>query len=74
MARTLEMEESTIVQVDETNIVRRKYNVGLFISKDWLVGGIQVGTRMAFVKIVDRRVAATLKSIIQQHVAPGGMI
>ncbi|XGW15009.1 hypothetical protein V3C99_000913 [Haemonchus contortus] len=31
---------NTIVQIGETNVVRRKYNVVRVVRKDWLVGGI----------------------------------
>ncbi|KAK6049567.1 hypothetical protein COOONC_12928 [Cooperia oncophora] len=65
---------NTIVQVDETNIVRRKYNVGRIVRKDWLVGGIQDGTKLFFVEIVDKRDAATLEAIIRKYVRPGGTI
>ncbi|PIO61176.1 hypothetical protein TELCIR_17309, partial [Teladorsagia circumcincta] len=64
---------NTILQVDETNIVRRKFNVGRVVRKDWLVDGIQYGTKMVFVEIVDRR-DVTLESITQQHAALGGRI
>ncbi|KIH59419.1 hypothetical protein ANCDUO_10350 [Ancylostoma duodenale] len=66
MARTLE--------VDETHIVRRKYNVGGIVRRDWLIGGIQDGTKLVFVKITDDRSAANLDAIIQKHVIPGGVI
>ncbi|EPB66946.1 hypothetical protein ANCCEY_13962 [Ancylostoma ceylanicum] len=38
---------NTVVQVDETHIVR-KNNVGRIVSRDWLVGGIQDGTKTKF--------------------------
>nr|CDJ82544.1 Hypothetical protein CBG18604 [Haemonchus contortus] len=65
---------NTIVQIDETNIVRRKYNVGHVVRKDWLVGGVQDGAKLVFIEIVENRDAAILERIIQQHVAPGGSI
>ncbi|XGW28134.1 hypothetical protein V3C99_008161 [Haemonchus contortus] len=65
---------NTLVQVDETCIVRRKYNVGRIVRKDWLVGGIQDGTKLVFVEITDDRSSATLNAIIQRHVLPGGIV
>ncbi|XGW04613.1 hypothetical protein V3C99_015643, partial [Haemonchus contortus] len=65
---------NTIVQIDETNIVRRNYNVGRVVRKDWLVGSVQDGTKLVFFEIVENRDAATLERIIQQHVAPGETI
>nr|CDJ83238.1 Hypothetical protein CBG03497 [Haemonchus contortus] len=67
---------NNVVQIGgpNTNVVRRKYNVGRVVRKDWLVGGIQDGTKLFFIEIVDKRDAATLERIIQQHVAPGGTV
>ncbi|PIO61508.1 hypothetical protein TELCIR_16968, partial [Teladorsagia circumcincta] len=64
---------NTIVQVDESNIVLRKCNVstGRVVRRDWLFGGIQDETKMVFVEIVDRRDAATMRSIIQRHISGG---
>ncbi|RCN50226.1 hypothetical protein ANCCAN_03643 [Ancylostoma caninum] len=65
---------NTAMQVDETHIVRRKYNVGRIVRRDWLVGGIQDGTKLVFVEITDDRSAANLDAIIQRHVIPGDVI
>ncbi|ULU11537.1 hypothetical protein L3Y34_015162 [Caenorhabditis briggsae] len=59
------------VQIDETNIVKRKYNVGRIVRNGWLIGGIQNNTRAVFIEIVDKRDQATCERIIQQYVAPG---
>ncbi|EYC31845.1 hypothetical protein Y032_0003g1267 [Ancylostoma ceylanicum] len=58
---------NTVVQVDETHIFRRKYIVGRIVRRDWLVGGIQDGTKLVFVEGTD-------DAIIQRHVIPGGVI
>ncbi|WKY07739.1 hypothetical protein Q1695_007312 [Nippostrongylus brasiliensis] len=63
---------NTVVQVDETNIVRRKYNRGRIVRKDWIIGGIQDGTRMVLCEVTDKRDMATIDSIVQKYVAPGG--
>ncbi|VDO07179.1 unnamed protein product [Haemonchus placei] len=48
------------------NIVRCKYNVDRVMRKDWLVGGIQDGTKVVFIEIVDKRDAAAQERIIRQ--------
>ncbi|XGW17675.1 hypothetical protein V3C99_002344 [Haemonchus contortus] len=60
---------NTVVQVDETCIVRR---VGGIERKEWLFGGIQEGTKLVFMEIIDDHSSATLDAIIQKHVLPGG--
>ncbi|KIH45012.1 hypothetical protein ANCDUO_24952, partial [Ancylostoma duodenale] len=65
---------NTVVQVDETHIVRRKYNVDRIVRRDWLVGGIQDGTKLVFVEITDDRSSANLDAIIQRHVMPRGVV
>lgn len=64
-----------IVEIDETCLSKRKYNRGrLMRPNQWMFGGIQRGTRRAFMQLVDRRDAATLLPIIQQFVLPGTTI
>ncbi|EGT51828.1 CBN-FZR-1 protein [Caenorhabditis brenneri] len=64
----------TIVQIDETNIVKRKHNVGRMVRDGWLVGGIQDGTRSVFVEITGRRDQASLEAIITRYVIRGTTI
>ncbi|KIH56159.1 hypothetical protein ANCDUO_13664 [Ancylostoma duodenale] len=47
-------------EVDETYIVHRKYNVGRIVRRDWLVGGIQDGTKLVFMEITDDRQTSML--------------
>ncbi|XP_052889554.1 uncharacterized protein LOC128297888 [Anopheles moucheti] len=64
------------VEVDETKVVRRKYNIGRISSanKEWLVGGICRETGEIFLERVEARTQAVLHELIQRHVAPGTRI
>ncbi|ULT97448.1 hypothetical protein L3Y34_005334 [Caenorhabditis briggsae] len=64
----------TIVQIDDTNIVKRKHNVGRMVRDGWLVGGIKDGTRSVFVEITGRRDQASLEAIITRYVIRGTTI
>ncbi|KAL6729874.1 hypothetical protein Aduo_000888 [Ancylostoma duodenale] len=44
------------------------------VRRDWLVVGIQDGTKLVFVEVTDDRSAANLDAIIQRHAIPGGVI
>ncbi|VDL71964.1 unnamed protein product [Nippostrongylus brasiliensis] len=62
---------TAVVQIDETNIVRRKYNRGRIARKDSIIGGIKTGTRMVFCEVIDKPGMATFDAIVQKYVAPG---
>ena len=59
------------VEIDESLLVHRKYNVGHHVGEQWVFGGYDVADKVGFMVPVDRRDAATLLPIIQQHIAPG---
>lgn len=64
----------SVVEIDETHIVRRKYDRGRALQAGWLVGGIERrtdGQFKAFFVIVYNRSGPLLKHLIQQHVAAG---
>jgi hypothetical protein len=64
----------SVVEIDETHIVRRKYDRGRQLQARWLVGGIERrtdGQFRAFFVIVYNRSGPHLKHLIQQHVVPG---
>ncbi|ULT92240.1 hypothetical protein L3Y34_009768 [Caenorhabditis briggsae] len=63
-----------LAPIDETNIVKRKHNVGRMVRDGWLVGGIQDGTRSVFVEITGRRDQASLEAIITRYVTRGTTI
>nr|CAD2151778.1 unnamed protein product [Meloidogyne enterolobii] len=67
------------VEVDETVVVRRKYERGRQPSKKdvWMIGGVERNTKheKCFLAIVEgKRSAENLIPIIQQHILPGTII
>lgn len=63
-----------IVEIDETLVVKRKYNRGRMLSDGWLFGGIERrddGEFNCFLSLVYNRSEAHLSHIIRQRVAPG---
>ncbi|CAF1629088.1 unnamed protein product [Didymodactylos carnosus] len=63
-----------VVEIDESSWTKRKFNRGRVIKNQWVFGGIDRDTRECFAVLVERRDAATLLPIIQQHVRPGTTI
>ena len=64
-----------IVQIDESLICKRKYNVGRILANQdqWIVGGIdEIGN--IFMKITEKRNQATLEAIITANVEAGSII
>uniref|UniRef100_A0A182T436 ISXO2-like transposase domain-containing protein n=1 Tax=Anopheles maculatus TaxID=74869 RepID=A0A182T436_9DIPT len=64
------------VEIDETKVVRRKYNVGRITAshKEWLVGDICRETGDIFLERVDSRTQEVLSALILRHVDPGTSI
>jgi hypothetical protein len=65
------------VEIDETLIVRRKYNRGRLVTQQWLFGGVERhtdGTWDAFIEPVSDRSEATLTEIIQRRIRTGTRI
>lgn len=62
-----------VVQIDEAQIGRRKYNRGRVYQDTWVFGAIdeQGNLRM---EICDRRDKVTLHKLVQKHVARGSVI
>lgn len=63
-----------IVQIDESVIARRKFNVGRLVPPRWVFGAYDVETGVGYVQLVPDRSAATLLPIIANVVAPGSII
>jgi hypothetical protein len=63
-----------VVEIDETVVVKRKYNRGRVLRDGWLFGGIERrddGIFNSFLCLVYDRSAPHLTHLIRQHVAPG---
>uniref|UniRef100_A0A183G2Q9 DDE_Tnp_IS1595 domain-containing protein n=1 Tax=Heligmosomoides polygyrus TaxID=6339 RepID=A0A183G2Q9_HELPZ len=65
---------SKIDQINETFIVKRKYNRGRSVRDSWLVGGIGTTSKKVFIEITPTRDSATLYGIITKQVLPGTVI
>uniref|UniRef100_A0A182YRE3 DDE_Tnp_IS1595 domain-containing protein n=1 Tax=Anopheles stephensi TaxID=30069 RepID=A0A182YRE3_ANOST len=65
-----------MVEIDETAISRRKYNVGRISASNtqWLVGGICRETGEIFLERVPNRSQATLNDLVVRHVETGTTI
>lgn len=59
-----------VVQIDETLMTRRKYNVGRLIREVWVFGGIDCQTKQCFLIEVSDRSAQTLMPLICEYVLP----
>jgi hypothetical protein len=60
-----------VVEIDETVVRRRKYNLGRRKTQQWMFGGIDRSTKNVFLSLVPNRRADTLLPILEQHVQPG---
>lgn len=66
----------TIVEIDEAQFGKRKYNRGRLVEGSWVLGGIQRDTKKCFLAVCpdNKRSERALLPIIQQYVAPGTTI
>ena len=66
----------TIVEIDETMIARRKYNVGRAVGQQWLFGGVVRGSggRQLFLELVPDRSRATLEEVLARRVEIGTIV
>ena len=65
-----------VVELDEAKFGKQKYNRGRLVEGTWVIGGVERGSSSCFMKVLplNKRDAATMIPIIQQHVAPGTTI
>lgn len=66
-----------VVEIDESLIVRRKYNRGRMLSQEWVFGGVERrldGTWNCFIEFVADRTQVTLTEVIKRRIAPGTCI
>ena len=79
-AATLEIDtviggQDIVVDVDETKLGRRKFNMGHHVEGVWVVVGVErTPQRRVFAVAVENRSAETLQEIIRTHVAPGSIV
>lgn len=62
------------VQIDETLICHRKYNVGRILNDVWIFGGVCVEDKQFFCCAVPNRTKETLKEEIENYILPGTII
>lgn len=65
---------NTILQLNETYVVKRKYNRGRLVRASSLAGGIIQDMKEIFVEITSKRDPATLDDIVKRHVLRGTII
>jgi len=63
-----------IVQIDESLVACRKYNVGRVVEPQWIFRLYDTATKLGRIELVDDRSAATLIPLIQKFVRPGTTI
>ena len=62
------------VQIDESNIGKRKHHKGHCVEGQWVFGGIEQDSRKSFMFPVEKRDEDTLLPIIQHWIKPGTLI
>lgn len=63
-----------VVQIDESVVTRRKFNVGRRVPPRWVVGMYDTTLGRGCIVYVTNRSATTLTDLIVEHVAPGSTI
>ena len=63
-----------VVEIDECQLVRRKYNVGHLVQEQWVFGGIDPATNEGFLIPVPDRTRPTLEALIIEYIRPGTTI
>ena len=63
-----------VVQIDESVVAKRKYNVGHYVEQQWVFGLYDTATKLGHIELVADRRAETLIPIIQKFVLPGTTI
>ena len=63
-----------VVQIDESVVAKRKYNVGRAVDQQWVFGLYDTNSKLGHIQLVDDRSAQTLIPIIQKFVIPGTTI
>jgi hypothetical protein len=67
--------EGVRVELDESKFGKMKHHRGHHVEGVWVFGGVELTEdRKIFLRIVERRDAFTLRSVILKHVRPGSII
>lgn len=59
------------VQIDESLVTKRKYNVGRVVRQQWVIGMYDVNQKRGFISYIPNKSAVTLQNIIVNHVRRG---
>lgn len=64
-----------VVEIDESNFIKRKYHRGRLLPEQWVFGAVERGnTSNMYLECVASRDAATLLPIIEDKIEPGTII
>jgi transposase-like protein len=64
-----------VVEIDESKFGKRKQNRGHHVEGAWVLGGVErTEERKVFLRVVEKRDAHTLRSVILRHVLQGSII
>jgi transposase-like protein len=63
-----------VVEIDESMMTRRKYNVGKLVRQQWVFGVYSRTERKGMLWFVKNRKKKTLLDLIRKHIAPGTVI
>ncbi|KCZ81597.1 hypothetical protein H312_00921 [Anncaliia algerae PRA339] len=66
--------ENLIVEVDESFVGKRKYNIGRINNQKIILGGICRNSKRFFMKIISSRNKKTIGEAIESHINPGTTI
>uniref|UniRef100_A0A1X7T5Q5 ISXO2-like transposase domain-containing protein n=1 Tax=Amphimedon queenslandica TaxID=400682 RepID=A0A1X7T5Q5_AMPQE len=60
-----------VVEIDKSKFDKRKFNRGLRVDGQWVIGGIERGSKRCFMVTVQDRSVATLIPLIKKHILLG---
>ncbi|XP_042235669.1 uncharacterized protein LOC121875275 [Homarus americanus] len=63
-----------IVEIDEAKFGKWKYNRGRVIEGQWVIGGVERGSRKLFIVPIKEKTEKTLVSVLKEWVLPGTTI
>jgi transposase-like protein len=63
-----------VVEIDESLFFKRKYSRGRLTDGQWYIGGIERGSKKAFIVPVQNRNTETIRHVINENVHPGTIV